>query len=319
MKHSSIRVVLLSIGLLALVLGLPASAQDEPIDITMIIYTEASNLFWIPAIQGAQDAAQMHNVKIDIQYGDADPVKQNDIIEAAIANQVDGIAVGIYDDDAFDDTICAAREAGIAVVSFNVDDSQGADGNCRMAYIGQDFIAAGMAIGRRMIADHGISEGDLIFTPVEYPEAIYATKRHEGVQRALDEVGAVSEMVGTGINPPDVLSIMVQYLIGHPDTVAIIGLGGTPTLTAPQAIQEAGVDIPIGGFDLQPEIIDGIADGVITATVDQQPYSQGFYSVTQLALYVKYGLYPSDINTGGAGLVDPSNVELVRALTGTIR
>ena len=60
-------------------------------------------------------------------------------------------------------------------------------------------------------------------------------------------------------------------------------------------------------------------EGIITATVDQQPYSQGFYAVTQLVLYLKYGLYPSDMNTGGMGLVDISNVAKVKELVGTIR
>ena len=30
----------------------------------------------------------------------------------------------------------------------------------------------------------------MVFTPVEFPDAVYATKRHKGVQKALDEVGA---------------------------------------------------------------------------------------------------------------------------------
>jgi hypothetical protein len=41
--------------------------------------------------------------------------------------------------------------------------------------------------------------------------------------------------------------------------------------------------------------------------------------VTQLVLYLKYGLYPSDMDTGGLGLVDASNVAKVKELTGTIR
>jgi simple sugar transport system substrate-binding protein len=77
--------------------------------------------------------------------------------------------------------------------------------------------------------------------------------------------------------------------------------------------------LPLGGFDLTPEIIKGIEDGTITATVDQQPYSQGYYSVAQLALFLKYGLYPSDMKTGGLGLVDKTNVDKVKALVGKIR
>jgi simple sugar transport system substrate-binding protein len=287
--------------------------------ITFIIYADASVEFFVPVVNGAQEAANLFGVDLDIQYGNSDPVTQNNLIETAIANQVNGIAVSIPDDNAFDETVCKAMEAGIGVVSFNVDDSQGGAGNCRMAFMGQNFIETGYLIGQRMIKDHGIGEGDLVFAPVEAPEATYAVQRAEGLKKAMDEVGAITEVVGTGFNLADAQTVEVQYLLGHPETKAIVGLGSVPLTVAPKAIQEAGMQIPLGGFDLTADIIQGIEDGVITATVDQQPYSQGFYAVTQLALYIKYGLYPSNMDTGGSGLVDKTNVSFVKELTGTIR
>lgn len=297
----------------------PAQAEEAKPKITLIIYTEATVEFFIPSVNGAQEAAEMFGVDLDIQYGNSDPVTQNNLIETAIANKVDGIAVSIPDDDAYDETIAKAMEAGIPVVSFNVDDSQGAAGNARMAFMGQNFEETGYLIAKRMIADHGIGKGDLVFTPVEWPEAVYATGRYNGVKKALDEVGATAELVGTGANLPEVQTTEVQYLLGHPETKAIIGLGSSPLTVAPKAIAEAKMDIPLGGFDLTLDIIDGIKNGTITATVDQQPYSQGFYAVAQLALYLKYGLYPSDMNTGGLGLVDKTNVAAVEALVGDYR
>jgi simple sugar transport system substrate-binding protein len=313
------RLVLILV-VLAVATAVPVAAQDgERPKITLIIYTDASVEFFVPVVNGAKEAAEVFGVDLDVQYGNSDPVTQNNLIETAIANQVDGIAVSIQDDNAFDETICNAMEQGIAVVSFNVDDSEGADGNCRMAFMGQNFVETGYLIGRRMIADHGIGEGDLVFAPVEAPEATYAIQRYEGLKKALDEVGAITELVATEFNLADAQTIEVQYLIGHPETKAIVGLGSVPLTVAPKAIEEAGVTIPLGGFDLTADIIQGIEDGAITATVDQQPFSQGFYAVAQLALYLKYGLYPSDMATGGMGLVDQSNVATVKALTGTIR
>ncbi len=299
--------------------GSGVQAEDPKPRITFIIYTAATVEFFIPTVNGANEAAEMFGVDLDIQYGDSDPVRQNNLIETAIANKVDGIAVSIPDDDAYDETVCEAMEAGIPVVAFNVDDSEGAAGNCRMAFMGQDFEETGYVIAKRMIQDHGIGEGDLVFTPVEFPEAVYATGRYNGVKKALDEVGATAEMVGTGTNLSEVQTIEVQYLLGRPETKAIIGLGSSPLTVAPRAIEEAQMDIPLGGFDLTLDIIDGIEEGTITATVDQQPYSQGFYAVAQLALHLKYGLYPSDMNTGGLGLVDKSNVAAVKELVGPYR
>lgn len=185
--------------------------------------------------------------------------------------------------------------------------------------MGQNFVEAGKIIGRRMIEEHGIGEGDLVFTPVEAPEGTYAVLRHQGVSEAMAEVGATTEILGVTNDHGTALNLMTQYLLGHPDTDAIIGLGQTPTSQAVAAIGEAGLDIPVAGFDISESILQNIADGEMTAAVDQQPYSQGYYAVTQAALMVKYGLYPSEMNTGGAGLVDSSNYQFAQEWAGPVR
>jgi simple sugar transport system substrate-binding protein len=288
--------------------------------VTMIVYAAQSVEFFVPVTNGAKDAANMFGIDLDIQYSDGDPVKQNNQIETAIANKVDGLAVSISDDNAFSTNLCKAASSGMAVVSFNVDSSKGAaGGTCRMAFMGQNFVDTGYLIAQRMIKDAGIKSGDLVLTPVEAPEAVYAVQRYAGVKKAMDEIGAKTELLGTGFNLADAQTKEVQYLIGHPETKAIIGLGSVPLTVAPKAIQEAKMTIPLGGFDLTQDIITGIENGTIIATVDQQPYSQGFYAVAQLALYFKYGLYPSDMATGGLGLVDKTNVATVKALVGPVR
>lgn len=288
-------------------------------DITFIIYAGPEVEFFVPVVNGAEEAAEQFGVSLNVQYAEEDNTQQNNLIESAIATGSDGIAVSIQDNDAFTDTICEARDAGIPVVSFNVDASEGPVLDCRMAFMGQDFVETGYIIGQRMIEEHGIGEGDLVFAPVEAPEAVYAVQRYEGLQRALEEVGAESELVGTGFNLADVQTTIVQYLLGQPDTAAIVALGSAPLTVAPAAVSEAGVDIPIGGFDLTDEIISSIQDGTITATVDQQPFSQGYYAVAQLVLNLEYGLFPSNMNTGGTGLVDETNVDIVAELVGEIR
>src|SRR5271166_3115411 len=112
---------------------------------------------------------------------------------------------------------------------------------------------------------------------------------------------------------------MTQYLLGHSDTAAVIGLGQTPTSQAVQAIKDAGLKIPAGGFDISQDILDDITAGRLTATVDQQPYSQGYFAVTQLALNLKYGLYLSEMDTGGSGLVDKTNYKSAVKWAGPVR
>ncbi|TPE51742.1 substrate-binding domain-containing protein [Amaricoccus solimangrovi] len=297
-----------------------ADTDWSNINILLLNWSQSSNPFFEALDNGAMDAAEDQGITLDIQFGEEDPVTQSNKLEAAIASGVNGISVGIADDDAYDEILCRASEAGVAVVTNNIDDTRGAEGTCRLAFMGQDFVEAGYNLGKRMIEEHGIREGDLVFTPVEAPEGSYAVKRHEGVQKALSEVGATSEILGTGNDHGTALNLMTQYLLGHPDVKAIISLGQTPNSQAVQAAKDAGLEgLPIGGFDISQSILRDIADGTMTAAVDQQPYSQGYYSVTQLALYIKYGLYPSEMNTGGAGLVDKTNYQKAQEYAGAIR
>ena len=313
-------------GAMALAMPTAAMAFDadhkeewKNITILFVPWSQSSNSFFEAVVNGAKDAAEQQGVKLDIQFGEEDQKNQLGILETGIANGVSGIAVNVADDDAYDKLLCDAAAKGMPIVTFNIDDSKGADGLCRMAFMGQDFVETGYLIGKRMIKDHGIKTGDHVFTPVEAPQATYAVLRHAGVKKAMDEVGATTEVLGTGNDHAQALNLMTQYLLGHPDTDAVVGLGQTPTSQAIQAIKDAGLKIPAGGFDVSQSILDNIKNGELTATVDQQPYSQGFYAVTQLALSIKYGLYPSEMDTGGLGLIDKTNYQFAEKWAGPVR
>ena len=297
------------------------AAEWGKLHILLIPWSQSSNAFFEAVVNGAKDAAAQQGVNVDIQFGEEDQSREKTILETAVANKVDGIAVNIADDNAYKEIMCKAMSLGIPVVTFNIDDSRHGEpgSSCRMAFMGQNFIAAGYVLGKRMIAEHHLKKGDKVFTPVEAPQATYAVQRHEGVQKALNEIGATSEILGTGNDHAQALNLMTQYLLGHPDTAAVIGLGQTPTSQAVQAIKDAGLKIPAGGFDISQEILDDIGSGHLTATVDQQPYSQGYFAVTQLALNLKYGLYPSDMDTGGFGLVDKANYKFAKKWAGPVR
>jgi simple sugar transport system substrate-binding protein len=230
------------------------------INILFVPWSQSSNAFFEAVVNGAKDAAEQQGVNIDVQFGEEDQKHQLGILETGIANKVSGIAVNIADDNAYIDVLCGAMKQGIPVVTFNIDDSRhGAPGStCRMAFMGQNFIAAGYVLGKRMIAEHKLKKGDMVFTPVEAAQATYAVERHAGVQKALAEIGANSEILGVGNDHAQALNMMTQYLLGHPDTAAVIGLGQTPTSQAVQAIKDAGLKIPAGGFDVSKDILEDI-------------------------------------------------------------
>lgn len=301
----------------AAMLGTTALAAD--VKATMIIYLDPSVQFFNPVVRGAQDAAAQFGVDLDVQYANNDPVRQNDLIESATAAGVDGIAVSISNSDAFDASICAAVEAGIVVIGFNNDDLEGADGNCRQAYVGMDEFASGYELGQRMIEAFDLQEGDVVFNPREIPEASFAVARGGGIEKAMEEKGITVETVRAGLDPAEAQNIIAQFLIANPDVKALFGTGSVTSTVGAGAIRDAGVDIPFGGFDLAVEIVNAVESGAMFATMDQQPYLQGYYPIAQIALAAKYGLTPTDIDTGQGAFLDQSRIGAVKELIGTYR
>jgi simple sugar transport system substrate-binding protein len=287
--------------------------------VSLLVYTSPGSEFWSVVTRGAEDAAKRYGVNLNIQYGNDDTVKYNNLIQTATTNKVDAIAVSVPDDNAVTDSVCRAFKTGIPVIAYNTNATAGPVLNCEMGFIGQNFVDAGYTLGKRMIADHQLGSGDLVFAPVELPTATYAVQRFAGLKKALDEVGARAELLGTGVNNADARTKLVQYLLGHRDVKAIAPLGSTPFSEVEAAMQRARVKVPVAGFDLTPQVIKGIQNGTITAAVDQQPYSQGYFAIAQLALNLDYGLYPSSMATGGTGLVDKSSVATVAELAGKVR
>ena len=304
----------------ALVAPVATLAQEgEPVSATMIIYLDPSVQFFNPVVKGAQDAAAAFNVDLDVQYANNDPVRQNDLIDSAVATGVDGIAVAISSSDAFDDSICAAVDAGLIVIGFNNDDLEGADGNCRQAYVGMDEEASGYELGIRMIEAFDLGEGDVVFNPREIPEASFAVARGGGIERAMGEHGITVETVRAGLDPAEAQNIMAQALIANPDIKAVFGTGSVTSTVGAGAIRDAGVDVPFGGFDLAVEIADAVESGAMFATMDQQPYLQGYYPIAMIAMAARYGLTPTDVDTGQGAFLDQERIGAVKPLIGSYR
>jgi simple sugar transport system substrate-binding protein len=296
--------------------GLGSRAKNRKI--TFLLSQDPGDSFWGTISQGAKDAAELYNIELNLQTSQGDPSKYNDLIGSAVADKPAAVAVVIDDPKRYTENVCAAQKAGISVLAYNIT-QEGDVAKCTLGFVGQNFEEAGYLLGQRLIAEAKLPQGAKVFTPVEFPDQVYAIQRNAGVQKALDAIGAKTEMVATGIDDAGALDKMSQYLLGHKDVAAIVPLGGTPHRNIEAAMNGVSVKVPVVGFDLSKPVIDGIKSGTIIAAADQQPYIQGFQTVAQLALNLDFGLSPATINSGGSGLVDKSNVAIVEELAGKIR
>ncbi|MEK6215597.1 MAG: substrate-binding domain-containing protein [Boseongicola sp.] len=314
------KALLATAGIAFSALGTPSSAQElEEVKVTFIQHCCSGATFFQPMQFGAEEAARLFDVNLTYVNADGDAARHANLIETAIAEGQHAVIPTITVPDALDAAVKKAVDAGLIVIAQNIDDPMGAGGNARNSFVGQDFIASGEIIGKRMIEKHGLGAGDHCLLPVEFPELTYAIERAEGVQNALEPAGITSEIVGTGTVDAEALTIIGQSLIANPNITCAIGLGTTPTTNIPDAAVEAGRDgLPNGGFDTNPKIMQNIMAGITTGTMDQQPFWQGFLPVMFAAYESRYGLKAVDFDTGN-NLIDATNGEKALKWGGTYR
>jgi len=295
--------------------AITSSAKGKKV--TFIIYADQSTPFFIPVVNGARAAAKVYGLNLDVEYSNSNDSTQVNQIQTATAAGVNGLAVSIPSNTAFTKSVCAAQAKGIPVVAFNVNATSGPVLNCVKSFVGQDFQKAGNLLAQKLVSEGKIPHGAKVFCPVEDPTAVYAAGRAQGANQALASVGAKCDVVATGFALAQAQTTETQYLLGHQGTNVILGLGQVPLQVAPAAAKASHTSAVIAGFDLSPEISSAIKAGTTTATVEQQPYLQGYYSVTQLALNLAYGSTPSNVDTGNA-IIDNTNVDRIAQLAGSV-
>ncbi|MFJ6302201.1 substrate-binding domain-containing protein [Pseudarthrobacter oxydans] len=297
-------------GAAALESGLGSRAENRSVYF-LTYYDPAGDAFWNQMATGAKDAAKLGGLQMTEQTAGGVASKMGDLISSAIANKPAAIFVP-FNDPSWEGAACEASKAGISVYGFNVPPSDNAK-SCVQAFVGQDFTQVGQLVGQRLLKDVKIGAGDKVLCPAEEPTQQYAIQRGGGVEAALKTVGASCTYLRTSAEDGAALDSMTSWLAANKDVKAVVPLGGTPHRNAVAAEDAAGVTAPIIGFDTSPQVIDGINSGRILATADQQGYIQGFQSVLQASLQLDFGLSPTNINSGGNGLIDKNNVENLTA------
>ena len=149
-----------------------------------------TNSFFTATIYGCQDACALTGSSF--QWTGSNNSIVSDMVSAfntAIAAKANGIGCALIDNTAFNAPTAQALSSGIPVIAYNADVSAGTK-NDRMAYIGQNNLTAGAAVGQAILA-HGIKSGDKV-------AGIIATPGTGNIQPRID--GAKPILTGAGVN-----------------------------------------------------------------------------------------------------------------------
>ena len=165
-----------------------SAAFADPLNIAFTVHSGASNTFWQAVQKGYEDACGKIGATCQMVYVQTDGSVQEQVanMEAALARHPDGLVTSIVDNKAFDDVIKRARDAGIVVIASNVDDTEGAKGNARQAFIGQGFIPAGHSLAAAQWKNFPKTGPIHVLVGVSAPGQNWSEQRALGVTNFLD-------------------------------------------------------------------------------------------------------------------------------------
>lgn len=276
-------------------------AGDGRIQIAYV--TNGVDPYWDVAAAGARAGAKEFGVEVEVLMPQKGMVDQKRMIEGLLARGTDGIAISPVDNK---NQVGQLNEAA-AQTNLITQDSDAPDSD-RICFVGMDNYQAGRTAGA--LVKEVLPDGGEVMLFVGRLEQLNAQHRRQGILDELMDRPSQS-IASLKVDPPGVRLKNGNYEIistrtdnfdrgraksnaedaiaAHPELACMVGLFAYNTPACLAAVKEAGKQdqIRMVGFDEQEQTLKGIEDGLVYATVTQQPYMYGFHSVRILAALAK--------------------------------
>ncbi|MDN0199751.1 sugar ABC transporter substrate-binding protein [Streptomyces sp. S.PNR 29] len=262
-------------------------ATTPRMTVAMVTHASPGDTFWDLIRKGAQAAAAKDNIKL-VYSSDPSAGNQANLVQNAIDQKVDGIALTAAKPDAMKKVVAKAKAAGIPVVGFNSGVDQWKELGM-LEYFGQDENIAGQAFGERLNqlgAKHALCV-------IQEQGQVALEARCAGLEKGFK--GKTDTIYVNGTDMPSVKSTITAKLKQDSSIDQVVTLGAPIALTAVQSVSDAGSKAKVATFDLNKELVKAVQDGKVEFAVDQQPYLQGYLAVDALWLYKTNG------NVSGGG------------------
>ena len=269
-------------------------------DLTIAVITHGDGgSFWAVAKKGAEDAAKDLGVTLKYSESNNDAQQQAQMIEAAVTEKVDGLAVSAPDPEAISSAVRQAVDAGIPVITLNsgLDSYQDLGA---LTHVGQTEGLAGQAAGKAL-ADNGAKK---LLCIIHEQGNIGLNDRCDGAKKGFG--GDVENLQVKGTSDIQTSLTEIQSKLQADKSVdAVLALNPDIAVAARDAVKGAGSDATLATFDLSGDVMKSVSSGEILFAVDQQQYLQGYLPVQMLMLYKR------NLSTVGGGqpvLTGPSLV-----------
>ncbi|NPC91502.1 substrate-binding domain-containing protein [Bacillus sp. WMMC1349] len=264
--------------------------------------------YWKSGLKGFEDGAQLFHVSVEYRgAAHYDVHEQITVLEQVIAKKPAGIALSVIDPEALTPAINKAHEQGIPIVLFDSD----APSSKALTYIGTNNGEAGSVAAQQMaeLLDQN-GETAVITQPRQYNQQ----ERTKGFQKTILQkypnmkVSAVLDGKGDELtSKKQALAILKK----NPNMKGIFATEANGARGVAQAVKAAGLQgkVSVIGFDKDKKTLDGIKDGSIAATLGQDTWQMGYWSLHMLFLANHHSRsLPASIDTG-VTIITKNNVD----------
>jgi simple sugar transport system substrate-binding protein len=276
-----------------------------------VITHGSGDSFWAVAKRGAEQAGKDLGVTVKYSESANDPQKQAQLVDAAVTEKVDGLAVSAPNPDAIKGSVQKAVKAGIPVITLN----SGADvyqDLGAITHVGQTETLAGEAAGKRL-ADGGAKK---LLCIIHEQGNIGLDQRCDGAKKGFGG-GEVENLQVKGVEDVNTTLTEIKSKLQSDKSVdSVLALNPDIAVAARDAVQGASSEAKVATFDLSGDVVKAVKDGEIEFAVDQQQYLQGYLPVVFLSLFKKNA---NEVGGGqpvltGPGFVDKANAATVEKL-----
>lgn len=232
-----------------------------------------NNPFFVTLNEGAEAKAAELGATLTVVDAQDNASKQASDVEDLIQQQVDLILINPVDSEAVAAAVESANAANIPVITVD----RSAAGGEVVSHIASDNTAGGEMAAEYLISIVG---KDAKVAELEgVPGSSAARERGEGFNNiAADSLDVVAKQTAN-FNRAEGLSVMENILQANPDVTGVFAHNDEMALGALEAIEAAGKDIAVIGFDATDDAVKAVEDGRLAGTVAQKPAMIGEMAV----------------------------------------
>ncbi len=275
--------------------GKTLAAKKKQLKFGYILFgSTSSNPFFedvVQAIKNRADELSEFGVSVEIRFVTIDkPEMQAACVDELLAEGIDGLAITPINHPLVAQKLKSLAESGFPVVTANTDIP-----DCgRLAYVGSDYYKSGeTAAGLMNLITCGHAYIGVI---IGSPYVLCHSERLAGFTHCVENSCAGLQILAKAVNNDDDIDsfrVTREMLLLNPEIDSLF-LAAAGVFGACRAVKDLGLagKLAIVCYDVVPSTRELIREGVISATIGQQPARQGAKPLDLLFDYLGMGVTP---------------------------